>query len=68
MMSSASIFRPSGLPAVIAPSLRVSRSAVAFIGRTLGGIATAQVHLQVDTVESGDVNVGPDFRVAIYEN
>ena len=24
--------------------------------------------LQVDTVESGDVNIGPDFKVAIYEN
>src|SRR5260370_29777201 len=30
--------------------------------------ALAQGDLQVDTVESGDVNIGPDFKVAIYEN
>jgi len=30
--------------------------------------AVAKWDLQVDTVESGDVNIGPDFKVAIYEN
>jgi hypothetical protein len=30
--------------------------------------AVARWDLQVDTVESGDVNIGPDFKVAIYEN
>ena len=30
--------------------------------------AVANWDLQVDTVESGDVNIGPDFKVAIYEN
>ena len=36
-------------------------------GERLGGIATSRIHLQVDTVESGDVNLGPDFKVTIYE-
>jgi hypothetical protein len=30
--------------------------------------AVALWDLQVDTVESGDVNIGTDFKVAIYEN
>jgi len=30
--------------------------------------AVAQWDLQVDTVEAGDVNISPDFEVAIYEN
>ena len=30
--------------------------------------AAAKWDLQVDTVESGDVNIGLDFKVAIYEN
>jgi len=30
--------------------------------------AVAKWDLQVDTIESGDVNIGPDFKVAIYEN
>jgi hypothetical protein len=30
--------------------------------------AAAQWDLQVDTVESGDVNIGSDFKLAIYEN
>ena len=30
--------------------------------------AVAQWDVQVDTVESGDVNIGADFKVAIYEN
>ena len=67
-MSSTSIFRPSGLSALSKGAWAVSRSAVAFIGRALGGSATSRIHLHVDTVESGDVNVGPDLRVAIYEN
>jgi hypothetical protein len=30
--------------------------------------AVAQRNVQVDKVEPGDVNIGPAFRVAIYEN
>jgi hypothetical protein len=30
--------------------------------------AVAKRDLQVNTVEAGDVNIGPDFKVAIYEN
>ena len=31
-------------------------------------LKVAQWDLQVDTVESGDVNIGPDFKVANYED